>query len=106
MKKIEEIINAIVRQGDELDAGNSKAANKLNDQITKSIQEFVNLNGMEDLLPWLDHGDLNVKLWMAKSVYSEYPEKAVSTFKVVEKTKTIFAGSAYLFLDMHRKNLL
>ncbi|MEM1000084.1 MAG: hypothetical protein AAGN35_23720 [Bacteroidota bacterium] len=106
MKKIEEIIDAIVRHGEDLNSGNSKAANKLNDQITKDTQEFVNRNGIDSLLPWLEHDNLNVKLWMAKSVYSEYPEKAVSTFLMVEKTQTIFAGSAYLFLDMHKKNLL
>lgn len=106
MKNIEEIIEAIKQQGDELSNGNSKVANKLNDIILKDLENFIDREGAVALLPWLMDENLNVKTWIAKSVYSSYPDRAVAIFKEVEKSNTIFAGSAFLFLDMHSKGIL
>lgn len=95
-----------IEHGEATKEGNFKVGNKAYDRMIKAVS-FIRANGSNtDLLPFLEHTDINTRISAAAFIIHDHQQQAVSVLEEVRNRNDIFAHTANLVLSQWKAGRL
>ena len=110
MGKINEIVldylEAAIKYGEQTQKNNSKKANKEYTKIKINYDILKAENSLKELLPYLEHNEDYVKLWVSAHLLNIEEIKAMEVLERLSKKKEMIGFEAKMTLEQWKKGEL